>query len=146
MGGWLVLGSTTITLLRPALFRVPFDGALSIVNQPSFKTSASDAAAQMIKWIRIKKFCSVTGYTDDAVRAKMSQGVWLEGILWKKAPDGNITINPRAYNRWVEGQVSAPQAPAPSKSTSATKGSDAGNVSAFRRRQPTSSTPSDSRR
>ena len=64
----------------------------------------------MIKWVRINKFCNETGESDDAVRSNISGGTWPEGILWKKAPNGRIYIHTRNFNKWVEGQVYAPQA------------------------------------
>lgn len=56
-----------------------------------------------VNWVTIKKFSELTGYTEDAVRAKLANGVWLESALWKKAPDGRILMNLPGYNDWVEG-------------------------------------------
>lgn len=64
----------------------------------------------MILWVTVPRFCKLTGYSVDAVDAKRSQGVWPEGIMWKKAPDGRVLIHTRNYNRWVAGQVYAPLA------------------------------------
>lgn len=58
----------------------------------------------MIEWIRIKKFCELTGDSDDAVRANMIRH-WPDGVIWKKAPNGTIYINPENFNLWVEGKV-----------------------------------------
>ena len=60
-----------------------------------------------VKWIRIEKFCDMTGYSPSAVRGKISTGVWASGIHFTKAPDGHILINLEAYQSWVEGQESA---------------------------------------
>ena len=46
----------------------------------------------MTNWVTIKKFEALTGYTEDAVRAKISQAVWLEGKVWKRAPDGKPRV------------------------------------------------------
>lgn len=97
----------------------------------------------MIRWVRIRKFCSETGDSDDAVRAKISQGVWREGILWKKAPDGTVRINTRNYNKWVEGQESAPPQRRVSSLTSVGKGSVTGSGSTSRRRLQTSNIAND---
>ena len=56
----------------------------------------------MIKWLTIRKFSCETGYTENAVRCKIKAGVWLEGLLWKKAPDGRILMNTAGYEQWVE--------------------------------------------
>jgi hypothetical protein len=97
----------------------------------------------MIKWVRIKKFCAESGETDDAVRSAIAGGMWPEGIIWKKAPSGRIYINTRNFNKWVEGQVYAPQGRGQSRSISATKESAVVSDLASRRRRPTSSTPRD---
>jgi len=59
----------------------------------------------MTKWVTIKKFCADTGYTDLAVRAKLSQGVWTENVIWRKAPDGRVMINTENFDKWVEGTL-----------------------------------------
>jgi hypothetical protein len=55
-----------------------------------------------MNWVLIKKLVELTGYTDDAVRAKIKRGVWLSGIHWKKAPDNRIFINVEAVQQWIE--------------------------------------------
>jgi hypothetical protein len=97
-------------------------------------------------WVRVRKYCAESGDTDKAVRRKIESGVWPEGIIWRKAPDGSIRINLRNYNRWVEGRVYAPQARTASRSISAGKADVTGNVYAFDPRVPTSNTQRDSRR
>lgn len=54
------------------------------------------------KWVLIKKFTEVVGYSEDAVRAKIKKGVWLEQKHWIKAPDGRVLLNPQAINDWIE--------------------------------------------
>ena len=54
------------------------------------------------KWITIKKLSELSGYTQDAIRAKMKKGVWLAGLHWKKAPDGRILFNKQEIEKWVE--------------------------------------------
>ena len=58
----------------------------------------------MLRYVTIPKFYEMSGYTEDAIRAKIKGGVWLEGVVWKKAPDGRILINPEGYEKWVEGK------------------------------------------
>jgi hypothetical protein len=59
----------------------------------------------MFPWVLIKKLCDLLGYTDDAVRAKIKRGVWLEGIHWRKAPDGHIFCNLEAIQKWITEKV-----------------------------------------
>lgn len=55
-----------------------------------------------MEYITIKKFASVTGYSEDAIRAKIKRSIWKERIHWLRAPDGRILINPAAVQSWVE--------------------------------------------
>ena len=50
-----------------------------------------------VKYVSIKKFSELSGYTEDAVRTKIRDGVWLEGIVWIKALDGRNLINIEGY-------------------------------------------------
>lgn len=54
------------------------------------------------KWVKANVMFAMTGYTQDALEMKRKRGVWEEGVVWKKAPDGNILYNWRAYEEWVE--------------------------------------------
>lgn len=92
----------------------------------------------MLDWITIARFCAITGYSDDAVRAKMQQGVWREGTLWKKAPDGRVLISQIGYDLWVEGRESEVLGQRQSRWTSAGKANDAGNASGSSQRRKTS--------
>lgn len=55
-----------------------------------------------MKWVLINKVIELIGYTDDAVRAKIKRGVWLQNIHWKKAPDGRLVFNIEAIQKWIE--------------------------------------------
>jgi hypothetical protein len=56
------------------------------------------------RYLTISKFSAATGYSEDAVRAKIKQGVWLQGAIWKKAPDGRILIDIEGFEVWVKGK------------------------------------------
>ena len=58
-----------------------------------------------MRWVVIKVLARESGLTEDAIRAKKKNGVWLEGIHWRKAPDGRIWFNREAIERWVEGRA-----------------------------------------
>lgn len=53
-------------------------------------------------WLKLNRFCELSGYTEYAVRSKISQGKWKEGVIWMKACDGRIHINWEAYQAWVQ--------------------------------------------
>lgn len=61
----------------------------------------------MVPYKTITQFAAESGYTPEAIRAKIKAGVWLEGIVWKKAPDGHVLISIRGYELWVDGQQQA---------------------------------------
>lgn len=46
----------------------------------------------------------LTGYTVKALERKIERGDWQEGKLWRRAPDGHITIDMEGYHKWVEGR------------------------------------------
>jgi hypothetical protein len=64
----------------------------------------------VLRYLTVAKFAVESGYTEEAIRSKIKNGVWLEEIVWKKAPDGRVLIDIEGYQTWVEGkQVSALQ-------------------------------------
>ena len=54
------------------------------------------------KWVKASMLASINGYTPDAVRGKIRGGFWKQGLHWKKAPDGNIMVNPREIDNWID--------------------------------------------
>lgn len=55
-----------------------------------------------MKYVTIKKFSELSGYSPDAIRSKIKRGDWLKDKVWKKAPDERILINIEGYEHWVE--------------------------------------------
>lgn len=56
------------------------------------------------RFVTVKKFAEMSGYTPSAIYQKMNNGVWTEGRQFRKAPDGRVMINVEGVERWVEGQ------------------------------------------
>jgi hypothetical protein len=54
------------------------------------------------RWVLIKRLAAVTGYSEDAARHKVKNGTWVQGRIWRKAPDGRIFANIDEFERWVE--------------------------------------------
>lgn len=52
-------------------------------------------------YVRISLAATITGYTEKAIRRKIADGVWREGSVWRKAPDGSILISIKGYTEWV---------------------------------------------
>lgn len=59
----------------------------------------------IVRWVTIRKFSEITGYTEDAVRAKIQRGDWPMNYLWTHAPDHRVLMNLEQYEKWVEGKL-----------------------------------------
>jgi hypothetical protein len=59
---------------------------------------------QPSRYVRIELFCALTGYTDNAVRTKMSRGVWLEGRQYVRR-GGEILMDLEGYETWAKTGV-----------------------------------------
>lgn len=57
----------------------------------------------LCRFVTIPRFYILTGYTEDAVRGKITRGQWLQDVMWRKAPDGRILMDMQAFERWVLG-------------------------------------------
>ena len=58
-----------------------------------------------VRYVTIEKFEALTGYTEKAVRSKITRGQWLQDRVFRKAPDGRILIDLDGYARWAEGNA-----------------------------------------
>lgn len=59
------------------------------------------------RFVTIKRFEELTGYSEKAVRSKMTRGDWLEGRVFHKAPDGRVLMDMKGYEEWVLGELPA---------------------------------------
>lgn len=55
-----------------------------------------------MKWVKLKRYCEISGDSANAVYAKRKKGIWLDGIQCKLGPDGNLWINLVEVDKWVE--------------------------------------------
>lgn len=44
----------------------------------------------------------LTGYTVKAMERKIERGDWIEGKVWRRAPDGRILVDLAGFQKWVE--------------------------------------------
>lgn len=44
----------------------------------------------------------ITGYSVKAIERKIERGDWVEGKVWRRAPDGRILVDLIGYQKWVE--------------------------------------------
>lgn len=54
--------------------------------------------------VLIKKVVEATGYTEQAIRAKIKRGVWLEDKIWNRAPDNRIVFYLEEIQSWMSGK------------------------------------------
>lgn len=69
---------------------------------------------EWLQWVRLRKYCELTGDTRAAVHARRRPRTgrngetipprWINGVHCCIGPDGNLWINLLAVNRWVEGR------------------------------------------
>lgn len=72
-----------------------------------------------MRYMTIRKFAQETGYSEDAIRSKIRDGIWRLGYVWMRAPDGRTLIDVEGYEKWVEmDAVSAQSATRASRSRS----------------------------
>lgn len=53
----------------------------------------------------LEKYCELSGYSEGAVRKKISSGKWVEGQQYIKAPDRKIKIILEGVDKWDRGQA-----------------------------------------
>jgi hypothetical protein len=63
---------------------------------------APPTAAVPTRYVLLPLAALVTGYTVKAMEKKIERGDWLEGKVWRRAPDGRILIDLLGYQKWVE--------------------------------------------
>jgi hypothetical protein len=81
----------------------------------------------MLDYLTISKYAIESGYSEKAIRSKISEGVWQENHQWIKAPDGRNLIIIEGVNQWVEqGLASKQRLKVASKSFSCLKEKGAG--------------------
>lgn len=57
--------------------------------------------APMFNWVRTHKVVELVGISDDAIRAMIKRGIWLNGVHYTKAPDKRLYFNLAAIEKWI---------------------------------------------
>jgi hypothetical protein len=57
----------------------------------------------MVKWVRVNRFCELTGFTADSVQKLIAKHKWIEGQQYRKV-NGCVFVNLDGYEKWVEKQ------------------------------------------
>jgi len=55
-----------------------------------------------LTWVKLKKYCEITGDTSHSVYGKRKRGTWIDGVHCKVAQDGKLWINLVEAQKWVE--------------------------------------------
>ena len=58
----------------------------------------------MTRYTTIKEFASRTGYSEAAIRSKISRGSWPKNDVWIRAPDNGLLIDLDGFKRWALGR------------------------------------------
>src|SRR5690606_12602275 len=56
----------------------------------------------MVRFVTVRRFAYLSGYTENAIRSKIRDGIWRQGEQWVRAPDSRVLIDVVGYERWVE--------------------------------------------
>lgn len=62
----------------------------------------------MLRWVRINRYCEISGETVDAVQGRLRTGVWLRDVHARQ-PQGSkeLWVNLPAVEDWAEGKKPA---------------------------------------
>lgn len=74
-------------------------------EKQSVSITSTELNAAQLRYITINKFSEITGYTKAAIHKKISDGVWIEGRIFHRAPDKRIMIDTVAFEKWVVGKI-----------------------------------------
>ncbi|MCD9029398.1 excisionase [Luteimonas sp. BDR2-5] len=58
-----------------------------------------------VRFVTLKRFHELTGYSEEASRSKIKRGDWLQDREFVKAPDGRVLMDLEAYEQWVLGEA-----------------------------------------
>jgi hypothetical protein len=75
------------------------------VNEPASLAAGAPLTLVVapVRYVTIERFEALSGYTEKAVRAQITRGIWLQDRVFRKAPDGRILIDLQGYAAWAEG-------------------------------------------
>jgi hypothetical protein len=54
-----------------------------------------------VDWVTRERLSELTRYSIAGIDRKRQSGVWLEGEIWKRAPDNRILYSIKGYNEWA---------------------------------------------
>lgn len=60
-------------------------------------------AGLALRYVLLVEWCALVGITEKAMRRKVEEGMWVQGIHYRKSPDGRLWCDVVAMDRWIEG-------------------------------------------
>lgn len=78
-------------------------GSARFGESPSHAPASLPPPASPTRYVLLALAALVTGYSVKAMERKIERGDWVEGKVWRRAPDGRILIDLLGYQKWVEG-------------------------------------------
>lgn len=55
-----------------------------------------------VAWMRLERYCALTGDNAATVHSRRKSGQWIEGHHWKLAPDRRVWVHLPRAQEWVE--------------------------------------------
>ena len=52
-------------------------------------------------WCLLPKMHEIFGYSPEALRSKIQRSQLIQGVHWRKAPDGRLLMNPNNFSAWL---------------------------------------------
>lgn len=59
-----------------------------------------------MKWVKLNKYCEITGETEDAFHGKKKKGMYAEGRHWKII-ERHIWVNLKEMEKWADSYRAA---------------------------------------
>ena len=59
----------------------------------------------MLPYLTIDKFAMLSGYTAGAIRAKVAEGVWVEGDEYIRAPDNRVLVSVGGFEHGYKNKI-----------------------------------------
>ncbi|HYE40935.1 MAG TPA: excisionase [Ramlibacter sp.] len=74
---------------------------MSAVPEKAVLPRLESAGVASWRYVTVEEASMRTGYTVTAINQKIDKGVWREGEVWVRAPDGRRLVDRDGYERWV---------------------------------------------
>lgn len=73
-------------------------------SPPAAPAEPAPVVVATARYVLLPLAYAITGYSVKAIERKIERGDWMEGKVWRRAPDGRIHLDVEGYQRWVESR------------------------------------------